>query len=116
MIRGGLSFFAESVAGIDVLHVAGEVDIATGRDFGARLEDAVRPDRGLVVDMRGVSYIDLRGLKALEAASARSTGLGQRLIVVSSSSQFRRLFSILSVGGRTELVTTLEDAVRLAGG
>jgi anti-sigma B factor antagonist len=114
--RGGLSFFAESVAGVNVLHVAGEVDSATGPEFIARLEAAVDPDRGLVIDMRGVSYIDLRGVKALETAGARASAAGQRIAVVSSSTQFRRLFTILHAEGRTELVTTLEDAVRLVGG
>ncbi|HLW46504.1 MAG TPA: STAS domain-containing protein [bacterium] len=104
----------ERLAGADVLRISGEVDIATGPMFVRQLSNALRPDRGLIVDMRAVTYIDLRGVRALEEASVRARTAGQRLVVVSSNSLVHRLFSILQLQGHTTLVNTIEDAMRLA--
>jgi anti-anti-sigma factor len=114
VVEGALRFVAESVAGVDVLRVGGEIDIATGHEFAERLDQALRSGRALVLDLRGVSYIDLRGIKAIETAAASASRAGQRLVVASSSSLFRRLLTILQGKGSIELATTVEQGVELA--
>jgi anti-anti-sigma regulatory factor len=65
--------------------------------------------------MRELSYIDVRGIKALEDAGLQAQSAGQRFMVVSASSLIRKMFSILQFDGRVQLVGTLDDALRLLG-
>jgi anti-sigma B factor antagonist len=104
-----------SGAGADVLRVSGEVDLATGEEFAAHLGDALGTGRPLIVDLRELSYIDVRGVKALEDAGVRATGDGRRFVIVSSNKLFQKLFSILRFDGGAEMVSTVNDALRLVG-
>ncbi len=103
-------------AGADILRVSGEVDLATRDEFTAHLRDAQRPDRALIIDLRELSYIDVRGAKALDDAGVRANTAGQRCIVVSSNSLLLKVFSILQFDGRVAVVGTLDDALGLLDG
>ncbi|MDG4800311.1 STAS domain-containing protein [Micromonospora sp. WMMD980] len=49
-----------------VLTAVGEIDMSNAADFGAALDDAVRPDGDpLVVDLTKVEYLDSAGLAVL---------------------------------------------------
>ena len=55
-----------------VLHVGGEIDLATAQDFADALEHAISADSKLVVDLADVTFIDAAGLHAiLHAAHVR---------------------------------------------
>ncbi|QLQ36406.1 STAS domain-containing protein [Micromonospora robiginosa] len=52
--------------GTRVLTAVGEIDMSNAADFGAALDDAVRPDGDpLVVDLTKVEYLDSAGLAVL---------------------------------------------------
>lgn len=63
-----------------VLYVRGELDIATADEFRSALKPTTS-DPAVVVDMSGVSFIDLTGVRViLEAASHRNGDGPLRLV------------------------------------
>lgn len=80
-----------------VLALAGELDVNGAADLRERLGRMI-PDGPVVVDMRGVSFIDSMGLGALIAAQQRS-GRTDRLPIVVNPDQepVRRLFEITNL-------------------
>jgi len=115
-MKAMLGVSVEQSNGSNILRVAGEVDLATADQFAARLIDALRPDRALIVDLSELSYIDVRGAKVLGDAGARAHAAGQRCIVVSSNRLIHKVFSILEFDGQIDLVGTLDDARKLLRG
>ena len=81
--------------GLPVVSVQGEVDIST---VGA-LDDALTVQldggaRSLVVDFRGVTFLDSTGLSALVRAHRRCTAAGGGLALVMDDAKLLRLLTI----------------------
>ena len=91
----------------DQLRVAlvGELDIV-----GApQLEDelvSLEPDsvRTLVLDLRGITFIDSTGLRAVIAAQERARSEGRRLVVVRGAKAVDRVLSMTQLDQRLEIV------------
>ena len=84
-------------AGVRVLAVAGELDIATAPDLCARL-DATRSTRRprLLVDLTDVDFCDSTGLRALLGAASEVRAHGGRFaIVCPSTGEVARLLEIV---------------------
>ena len=64
-----------------VVRVAGEIDIATAEQLQASLDEALKLDGPLVVDMSGVTFIDGSGLKALLRVAASLNGRGPLALI-----------------------------------
>jgi anti-sigma B factor antagonist len=95
-------------------HVAltGELDIATA----PRLEEEVRrleaEGRGLIVlDLRGLEFMDSSGLRALLAADTRARERGARIVLVRGDDRIQRVLRITRLDERLEIV---DDAASLA--
>jgi anti-sigma B factor antagonist len=87
-------------AGVRVLHVAGELDIATAPRLCARL-DATRTGRRprLLVDLTDVDFCDSTGLRALLGAASEVRARGGRFaIVCPPRSDVARLLEIVGAG------------------
>ena len=87
-------------AGIRVLRVAGELDIATAPRLCARL-DATRVGRRprLLVDLSDVDFCDSTGLRALLGAASEVRAHGGRFaIVCPPSGDVARLLEIVGAG------------------
>ena len=96
-------------------HVAmtGELDIATA----PKLEEEVRrleaEGRNLIVlDLRGLEFMDSSGLRALLAADARARDRGARLVIVRGDDRIQRVLRITRLDERLEIV---DDVETLAG-
>ncbi len=82
-----------------VVHVTGEVDVATSSLLAAALtraletETAVRTD--LVVDLAGVRFIDASGINVLLNAARQASAAGGSLVLRSPSRAVRRLLGVL---------------------
>jgi anti-sigma B factor antagonist len=79
-----------------VLHVSGEIDLATVplfRDHLTRLVDA-HPRTVVVVDLDGVTALDDTGLGMLLGAAGRARQLGGDLVVVSSGERLNARFAL----------------------
>jgi len=72
----------DEVAGLPVARIDGEVDLSNAASLGASLDEAAG-DRGLVVDLSSVGFMDSAGLHMLFrlAAALAAHGCGLRVVV-----------------------------------
>ncbi|WP_225102483.1 STAS domain-containing protein [Streptomyces sp. CoH27] len=106
-----------AVGGTTVVELHGEIDILTAPPLGARLDDltaVVLPD--LVVDLRGVFFIDCAGLGMLCRARNRVMERHGRLRLVTTGRQFPRILSAAGLDGLFELYDHLPEAVAAVPG
>jgi anti-sigma B factor antagonist len=92
----------------DAAHVLaiGELDIATAPIVDAQLDDLHRAGfRRLVLDLRRVTFMDVRGLRVvLEwAAGAERDGVGS-FAVIPGPSQVQRIFALTGTAGSVSFV------------
>jgi anti-sigma B factor antagonist len=92
--------------------LSGELDIATA----PRLEEEVRRLEGegrklIVVDLRGLQFMDSSGLRALLSADTRARERGARLVIVRGDERIQRVLRITRLDERLEIVDDAADAV-----
>jgi stage II sporulation protein AA (anti-sigma F factor antagonist) len=112
---GRLETWVERDDRLVVIGVAGEVDIETAEQFASSLRGAPTGDEIVVVDLRGVPFIDSSGLKALLVAGSE---LGSRLaLALSPGSPVATLLDLARVSDRFAIYETPDAAVAaLTGG
>ncbi len=87
--------------GATVLVASGDIDMTASREFGRRLEGAVRATSGdVLLDLDGVVHLDSTALRALLAGRKVADGRGARLVLVCAR---RSVLSVLEVTGLTAL-------------
>ena len=109
-----LSTRAEVRAGIAVLVVSGEVDLAGSPRFAQALDEALAPGAPLVVDLSGVEFLDSAGLRALALAERTAAELGGRLLIVPSPAA-SRVFEVTGLKDAFELCANLDAALAAVG-
>lgn len=103
---------SERPGGVHV-ELRGELDIASAPQLVEELEKAETSGPGLVVvDLRGLSFMDSSGLRALVAADSRARETGRRLVLIRGPERVQRVFSITRLDERLEIV---EDDESLPG-
>jgi anti-sigma B factor antagonist len=112
----GFGLTIEPLAG-DAVRVAlrGELDLEHAYTFDEelrRVEDA-RPSC-LVLDLRGLSFLDSCGLARLLAARRRARREQRRLLLVRGGTTVQRLLAITAVGEHFETVSDVPPELRLA--
>jgi len=86
------------------LDIAGEVDMATAPELGARLEAVIDASTGEVtLDVTEVQFLDSTGLIVLVTAHRRLGAAGRRLIVRNPSAQLDRVFELSGVADVLEV-------------
>jgi len=99
-----LQITTTSQDGTTRIELAGELDIATGPDLERALETQLaQAVRDLVLDLRGVTFIDSSGLRVVLVASRSASDEGRRLIVVPGDGQVRRVIRLAQVEDRLDL-------------
>lgn len=72
----------ETLAGVVVAHVEGELDMSNASDLGAAITARVPSDaRGLVLDLADVGYVDSAGIHVFFDLRERLTRRGQQIRV-----------------------------------
>jgi anti-sigma B factor antagonist len=97
-----------------VIAISGELDLAGAAALEQeleRLEDAL--DGLVVLDLRGVDFMDSSGLRVIAVSSRRAESLGRRLVLVPGSEQVMRVFDITRMRERLDFV---EDPREVTGG
>jgi anti-sigma B factor antagonist len=91
------------------VHVAlfGELDIAAAGGLDRTLEEVERESSHLVLDLRGLTFLDSTGLRSVIAADARGREQGRRVTVVQGPAVVQRVFEITGLEGRLEIVPDL---------
>jgi anti-sigma B factor antagonist len=87
----------ENLQDATIIHVHGEVDLATVPTLQRALRSAIQNGRHVVVNIANVTYIDLSGFRVLVDAKG---GLGERqaLAVAGSSPLVHRVIEVIELG------------------
>jgi anti-sigma B factor antagonist len=88
-----------------LLRLTGELDMAGIDRFERLLIADAFPEAGtFVVDMRGLTFIDSSGLRALIIADKRVRAEGGRFVVVRGSEQVNEVLEMTGVAKQIELL------------
>ena len=87
------------------LRLSGELDLAGVEEFERLLTaDRVPETTTFVVDMRGLTFLDSSGLRALIMADRRVRSEGGRFLVVKGPERVNRVLELAGVARRIDLV------------
>jgi anti-sigma B factor antagonist len=99
-----LEVVVKKLSDVTIVHVAGEVDVASVPALRGRLDDLTPGDGSVIVDLTDVGFLDSTGLGALVAGWKRfqsGEGTAQFSLVVTRPDILR----ILKVTGLTDVLT-----------
>jgi anti-sigma B factor antagonist len=98
---------------VTVARLKGEVDLVGAGALRRALADAtLAGDRGLVLDMDGVGYLDSAGLHLLHDTSRTLAARGQSLrVVVASDAELERLLELVDMAQTVPVDASVEDAI-----
>ena len=100
-----------------VLTVFGELDIATAPELRTRLTAALEQGATrLVIDLRGLSFLDSVAVATLLQARARLGDEGRMGVVVDPDSYIRLILEVAGMPRCLDIVETREQAVALVTG
>jgi len=112
----GFGLTIEPLAG-DAVRVAlrGELDLEHAYTFDEELKrlEGTRPSC-LVLDLRGLTFLDSCGLARLLAARRRARREKRRVLLVRGTPAVQRLLAITAVGDHFETVSELPEELLLA--
>ena len=97
----------EAVDGAVLIHVEGEIDIATCERLRDAIEPHMGPHQSIVLDFAGVRFMDSSCLNVLLQARGRLTADGGSLVLRNPSEMARRLLT--AVQAQDLLDTDAED-------
>lgn len=93
-----------------VISVSGELDLASSPALEEELERVAQSDAQLVVvDLRGLEFMDSTGLSVLVRAHQRAEENGRRLGLINGSQQVQRLLTLTGVADRLTLTDLPEE-------
>ena len=116
MTMRGFGLTIEPLAG-DAVCVAlrGELDLEHAYTFDEELRQVEgRHPSCLVLDLRGLSFLDSCGLARLLAARRRARKAGHRLLLVRGPAAIQRLFALSAVDEAFEMVSDIPVAFMAA--
>jgi anti-sigma B factor antagonist len=100
-----LEITTEQREGQTIVALVGELDIASAPQFEEGLAKAEADNPGvLVLDLRGVEFIDSTGLRAVIGADERARSTGRRLVIVRGTAAVERVFSVTQLDQRLDIV------------
>jgi anti-sigma B factor antagonist len=96
---------------VAVIAATGELDLAGASVLDAEIERlAAEPELGTVVlDMRGLEFMDSSGLRLVVLADMRAREAGRRFVLVRGSDTVHRVFEITRMSDRLEFVSDPEE-------
>lgn len=88
-----------------LVSLAGELDLVNAPRWEQEL-NAIEADSPatLILDLRGITFIDSTGLRAVIGADQRARSAGRRLVVVRGAQAVDRLFAVTQLDQRLEIV------------
>jgi anti-anti-sigma factor len=100
----------DEISTVKVVRVRGEVDITTAPQLNRELSNAVTHSHHVVADLRGVQYIDLSGIRALEATQQVARKQQRLLVVIAPPAPVGNIFDVVQLQQEIPIVTSQEDA------
>jgi anti-sigma B factor antagonist len=93
-----------------VVSLSGDLDLSTAKRAEQAIEDAEKASPPLlVIDLRGLSFMDSTGLRVVVSADKRATRSNRRLVIVQGPAAVRRVFEITRLDERLTIVDTPEE-------
>jgi anti-sigma B factor antagonist len=93
-----------------VLRLDGELDLASVPLLESEVESATLDDPArIVLDLRGLEFIDSTGLRAILLQDKRSTERGQTFALVRGSEQVQRLMRMTGVDEHLKIIASPEE-------
>ena len=93
-----------------VIGVSGELDLASIPALQEELDRVAASDSEmLIIDLRGLDFMDSTGLSVLVRAHQRAEEQGRQLAMVKGPQQVQRLLSLTGVADRLTLVDSPEE-------
>lgn len=93
-----------------VLRLDGELDLASVPLLESEVENAMVEDPATVVlDLRGLEFIDSTGLRAILSLDKRCTESGQAFALVRGSQQVQRLMNMTRVDEHLKIIDSPEE-------
>jgi anti-sigma B factor antagonist len=93
-----------------VLHLTGELDLASSPIFERALDDPALAAAPLVVlDLDDLKFVDSTGLRIILMAHESARGRGQEFAITPGSPQVQRLLSITSVAEHMRVIASPDD-------
>jgi anti-sigma B factor antagonist len=86
------------------VRVIGELDIATAPQLEQTLRKAQLRARGVVLDLRELTFMDCAGMRVVVAASNHGRHAGAHLVLVRGPSQVDRVFTLTGASDALEIV------------
>lgn len=86
------------------IHLSGELDFATAPRLEQTICEAERRAPMIVVDLRGLAFMDSSGVHVIAEASVRGRRAGRTLVVVRGRPQVDRVFTLTGTTGAAEFV------------
>jgi len=114
--RRSLEWWFEERLEAGLLLVNGEIDVATGRDFEAALNETCVRGRSVVVSLRGVRYLDGSALSCLDRARPRLSRDGRRLVLVEPSPTVRRILETVGFHNTFPIFSSIKAGLRYLAG
>jgi anti-sigma B factor antagonist len=97
-------------AGVPILTVAGEIDVATAPQLRESLHGVIAQGHATVVlDLLGVTFLDSTALGVLVGALKRCRELGGELHIVVTDARIRKIFEITGLNKVFPIVETLSE-------
>jgi anti-sigma B factor antagonist len=92
--------------GLDAVwvRVVGELDVATAPRLAQTLRSAELCARGLVLDLRELTFMDCGGMRVIVNASVRARQAGCRLVIVRGPSLVDRVFKLTAAAAALEII------------
>jgi anti-sigma B factor antagonist len=106
-----LEFETTRNGSVAVIVATGELDLSGAAVLEAEIERlAAEPDLGTVVlDMRGLEFMDSSGLRLVVLADMKAREAGRRFALVRGSETVHRVFEITRMSDRLDFVSTPEE-------
>ncbi len=86
------------------VRVAGELDLVSAPQLAQALRKAQSRARRVVLDLRGLTFMDCAGIHVVVAASDDARRAGAHLVLVRGPSHVDRLFTLTGTSGAVEIV------------
>jgi anti-sigma B factor antagonist len=97
--------------GLSILTLDGEFDLASAPDIEGRLTDSLREGKGgVIVDLRGLTFLDSTVLMVLEHARAHAKTLDRKFSLVKPNSLVWRTFVLTGMHQSFRTFATLREA------
>ena len=101
--------------GAVVAHITGDIDMAnTGAIQDAIAVHVTSEDRGFVIDLTDVTYLDSAGIRLLYQLDERASGRQQRaIVVIPPGAQITRTLEAAGAIGTLKVVAAVPEAMDL---